>query len=164
METLAKAAFPTTPLFQNLNYPRNRLPGFINNLTINKMGFGGPDVFIGAYDEPNNGLTYLGTYNGIYRYNESNFNSTTNNNFLPIAMQVHHENFIYETNDLRLNDIKSIKTPDEMVTAIFNFAINRLHSNYIMWQVYNVDSYKTSLKNKLLAEGTLEPLKMGGRT
>jgi len=162
METAAKAAFPTTPLFQSLNYPRNRLPGFINNLTVNKMGFGGPDVYIGSFEEINNGLTYLGTYNGIYRYNESNFNDTSKNNFLPIAMQVHHENFIYETNNLRLSDIKSTKTPDEMVTSIFDFSVNRLHANYIMWQIYNVDPYKTSLKNKLLAESILNPLKMGG--
>lgn len=162
METVAKAAFPTTPIFQNLNYPRNRLPGFINNLTINKMGFGGPDVFIGAFDEIDNGLTFTGTYKGIYRYNESNFNMTTKNNLLPIAMQVHHENFIYETMNLRLADIKTTKTPDVMVTALFDFAIDRLHSNYIMWQVFNSDPYKTPLKNKLLAEKAMNPLKMGG--
>lgn len=163
METAAKAAFAVTPIIQNLNYPREYLASFINNLTNNKMGFGGPDVFTGAFDDPDDGLTYDGKNQGIYHYNEDNFYISTGNNILPVSMQVHHENLLYETIDLRATKTARTVSAAQTVTDILNFAVNKLHSNYLVWQVFNSnDPYRSALKQKLLNEQSKSITGLGG--
>lgn len=163
MNQAAADAFQKTPLIQSLNSPRKLLPAFINNLTTQRMGFGGPDTFIDAFSYPNVGLGYVGTYPGIYHYNESNYNAGASRNILPIGMQVHHENFLYNTYELRQAGIGNGLTAPQAVNAIFNFATDRLHPNFLIWQVWGTnDEYRTALKSKLANINATNPSPVGG--
>ena len=46
MQAHAGCVFKSTPLFQNLNFPRRALPAFIENMKTFGIGLGGPDVFV----------------------------------------------------------------------------------------------------------------------
>lgn len=149
MDQKAADAFHHTPLIQSINYPRNRLPDFINTFTNKKMGFGGPDSFAGSFEKADNGLAFVandGTKLGVYWYN------VANNNKLPIGMQVHNENLEYDTNEERLASppIPNGLTPAQAVNKIYNFAYSKLRSNFITWQVFGAsDPNRNALEARL---------------
>lgn len=168
MNVKAKEAFATTPIIQSLNFPRNKLSQFISNLTNHKMGFGGPDTFTGSFDF-NEGLAFNSPTNpGIYHYNEANYDDLTDRNKLPIGMQAHTGSMLFLTRTHELEYQKGLrgvdfKTATEGVNAVYNFAINRLHSNYLIWQVFGpADENRIALKAKLIAIQSQNPSKSGG--
>lgn len=150
MNQKARSVFLSTPLIQSLNYPRKKLAEFINNITINKMGYGGPDVYWGAFDDSNNGLTIVGTQytaQGIYRY------YPTNKGNLPIGMQVHRENLFYSTLENKQAGIPHNLSPADSVKTVYSFAYSRLSPNFLVWQVFGSgDSYRQSLEAALRSE------------
>jgi len=158
MEDAARQAFARTPLFKNLNSPRNKLQIFIDNITSNAMGVGGPDVFVGAFGDPNDSLTRTdGGFPGIYNYYGYNYNATTNSNHLPISMMIHKENFIYDTFAKRASNTKNNRSPAAEVNTLIDFANTKLHPNYLIWQTFPNDVYYPAFKSKLAAEGQSNP-------
>lgn len=163
MDQKAADAFLHTPLIQSINYPRKRLADFINTFTTKKMGFGGPDVFAGSFDEAGIGLTVVGTRytaQGVYWYNVGN------NGKLPIGMQVHNENLEYNTMEDRMHKPTAIPnglTPAQAVNKVYNFAYNKLHPNFLTWQVFgaadpNRNAIEARLKNTASPVVTACPL------
>lgn len=171
MEKAARAAFDKTPLFQSLNFPRQKHPSFMNHLTNLKMGFGGPDTFTGSFDAgPENGLAYRVKpkyanspyYPGIYLYHEPNYIAASNKNKLPISMQAHTGSMVYKTRDDELAKRKSFN-PTQGVNAVYNFARNTLRVNYLTWQIFGEqDANRVALKQKLQAEQLANPNGLGG--
>lgn len=159
MEKMARQAFAKTPLFKNLNFPRNMLQEFVANLKTNKMGFGGPDIFTGAFDKPDDGLTRVDVKDvGVYNYYKYNHNSISGTNLLPISMMAHTENFMYDTFADRAADIKNGLTGAQSVNAILKFAVERLHPNYLIWQLYPSDKvYYPAFKNIMASEASKNP-------
>jgi len=164
MEKNARAVFIKTPLFKNINFPRNRLQEFIVNLTVNKMGFGGPDIFTGAFDDPEDGLTRVDLKDvGAYNYYKYNHNLLAGTNSLPISMMAHTQNFMYDTFADRAADIKNGLTGAQSVNAILKFAIEKLHPNYLIWQLYPSDKiYYPAFKNLMANEATKDPTSLLG--
>ncbi len=147
MQVKARAAFLHTPLIQNLNFPRNRLADFIKNATTLKMGFGGPDTFWGAFDNPGDGLTTVGTQytaQGIYRYYPAA------KGVLPIGMQVHRGNLIADNVDNLRAEIYHNLPATTSVQKVYEFSRDKLYPNYIAWQVFGAgDEYRIALREKL---------------
>lgn len=164
MEKNARQAFVKTPLFKNINFPRNMLQEFIANLTVNKMGFGGPDIFTGAFDDSTDGLTRVDVKDvGVYNYYKYNHNSLTGTNSLPISMMAHTANFIYDTFADRNNGIKNGLTGADSVDAILKFAVERLHPNYLIWQLYPGEKiYYPAFKNLMASEAAKNPASLLG--
>lgn len=155
VDAYAGCAFEQTPVFQNLNFPRNRLPEYMANLKKYGVGLGGPDVFWGSFDkvEPDgrimNGLAFKGKagypYPGVYHYYE-NMSKT-----VPIGQQVHYENFNYSTRESMLPEPGKPHNLSASVSLdkLYDFNVNKLKSNYIFWQVYNAEliALETRLKS-----------------
>lgn len=152
MDQAARAAFSSTPLIQSVNFPRNRLGDLIGNLTRLKMGFGGPDVFSGSFDSPNNALGFRGANGkpGVYHYNMKN------NGVLPIAMQVHSENLKFDTRELQLSKVERNLPARDSVKKVSEFATSTLKANIVVWQVFGKgEKYRQALE-EALKEGKLQ--------
>lgn len=153
MERHAGCTFKHTPLFQNLNFPRNRLPDFTNNLKAYGIGLGGPDVFVDSMKYVDNGLGFFGfgdtitKYPGVYHY------YPTMSQFVPIGQQVHYENLHYLTREDMLPPpgVEHNLTPAQAVDGVYNFSVQQLKPNYMFWQVYGPE--KDVLENRLKAAG-----------
>lgn len=152
-EAHAGCAFEQTPIFQNLNFPRNKLPEFTANMKKYGIGLGGPDVFWGSFDkvEPDgkilNGLAFKGapnyTYLGVYHY----YNDMSKT--VAIGQQAHYENFNYATHE---DMIPEPGTPHRLsasvsVDKVYDFTVDRLKANYMFWQVYGEEL--NALENRL---------------
>lgn len=154
MHEFAGCTFKHTPLFQNTNYPRNRLKEFTTNMVDNGIGLGGPDTFWGSLDDPKNGLGYIpngGGEKGVYRYYPELSNK------IPIGQQVHGENMEYSTAE---NFFASPKRPHNLspaasVEKVWTFARDKLIPNYMFWQLGGGDPYAIALKARLTSSAGL---------
>jgi len=152
MQAHAGCVFKSTPLFQNLNFPRRALPAFIENMKTFGIGLGGPDVFVDSMKRANNGLGFFGLgktinkYPGVYHYYPSA------SQVIPIGQQVHRENLHYFTaEDFQSGPAKSHNlTSEQAIDGVYEFAKKYLIPNYLFWQVYGRDA--ATLKKRLKSE------------
>ncbi len=184
MNTKAGEYFNHTPVIQSINFPRKRLKALINNLTTQKMGFGGPDTFWGSFDLPDNALAFNTSgspKSGVYWYNIANYtvSGVAGNNNLPISMQIHDGGFKYSTRENEIHrkivgydtDDKPITVSDpiphnlplnQSVQKLYNFGVNKLGSNFLVWQIFgpadpNRIALKTALTNNAMNTKTACP-------
>ena len=164
MERDAGCLFKHTPLFQNLNYPRNKLADFVTNLTSYGVGLGGPDVFTDALKTDSsgyctNGLGYNkpGQPKGVYRYYPEVAPT------LPIGQQVHNENFEYTPWEKMKAGQSNGLTPAQAVSSVFNFSKDKLLPNYMFWQVGGYSTHATALKARWASSDPAQrlPLRTG---
>lgn len=154
MHDFAGCTFKHTPLFQNTNYPRDRLKEFTDNMVENGVGLGGPDTFWASLDDPKNGLGFVpsgGGNKGVYHYYPELSNT------IPIGQQVHHENMAYSTAE---NFFASPKRPHNLspaasVEKVWTFARDKLIPNYMFWQLGGGDPYAIALKARLTSSAGL---------
>lgn len=109
--------FPNTMVFQFINYPRQVIESFVNNMKDTGMALGCPDVFV---DEP--GLFYDATKNppkGIYSYYPELSGQ------IPLTIQIEKAN--YE------NTRYDGKGYQPTISELLAFARHRLDVNYIFW-------------------------------
>jgi len=152
MQAHAGCVFKSTPLFQNLNFPRRALPAFIENMKTFGIGLGGPDVFVDSMKRANNGLGFFGSgktinkYPGVYHY------YPLVSRIIPIGQQVHRENLYYFTaEDFQSGPAKLHNlTSEQAIAGVYEFARKYLMPNYLFWQVYGRDAaiLKKRLKSK----------------
>jgi hypothetical protein len=104
-----RGAFPTTVTMQFVNFPKDILPWFVAGLRDKGVGLGGPDVFL---DDPS-----LNT--GAYPY------YTQLSGVVPLGPSVQHEDYV----------ARRARGPHDppSVDALFRFARDTLHANYIFW-------------------------------
>lgn len=109
--------FPNTLVFQFINYPRQVIESFVNNMKKTGMALGCPDVFV---DEP--GLFYDATKNppkGIYSYYPELSGK------IPLTIQIEKAN--YE------NTRYDGKGYQPTISELLTFARHKLDVNYIFW-------------------------------
>lgn len=159
MEKHAGCAFKHTPIIQNLNFPRNKLPEFTENLNEYGLGLGGPDVFVDSMKYVDNGLGFFGfkstitEYPGVYHY------YPRMSGIVPIGQQVHNENLHYLTREDMLPPpgVEHNLTPAQAVDRVYDFSVQQLKPNYMFWQVFGTDA--TALENRLKSSAGL-PLRI----
>lgn len=171
-EAHAGCVFEHTPIFQNLNFPRNKLPEFTANMKKYGIGLGGPDVFWGSFDkvEPDgrilNGLAFRGKpgypYPGVYWYYPDMAKT------VPIGQQAHYENFKYDTREAMLPEPGKPHYLSAAISVdkIYDFTVDRLKANYMFWQVYGseLDVLENRLKSSAgLPLSTTCPAIYGGK-
>lgn len=118
VDTAARKAFANTVVIQFVNYPVDRTPPLVANLLAQGVGFGSPDVYMNdpVHDE------------FIYPYADQAQGK------VPIGMQVEHHSFV--------STFPGGPFDPPPVRTIFQFARERLHSNYIFWQHDLRDPYR----------------------
>lgn len=153
VEAHAGCKFERTPIFQNLNFPRNKLPEFTANMKKYGVGLGGPDTFWGSFDkvEPDgrilNSLAFKGApgyaYPGVYWYYPDMSQTVA------IGQQVHYGNFLAATREDELADKPYNLSPSVSLDKIYDFAMYRLKPDYMFWQVYGAqgDALEARLKS-----------------
>jgi len=102
--------FINTVTIQFTNYPRGILPWFVNDLKVNGIGLGGPDVF----------LEDKGLLQGVYPY----YSQVAGD--IPLAPSVQHQNYLTRTHN---GDTSNPPTVEEL----YRFARDNLHANYLFW-------------------------------
>jgi len=153
VEAHAGCKFEHTPIFQNLNFPRNKLPEFTANMKKYGVGLGGPDTFWGSFNygvQPDgkilNGLAFKGApgyaYPGVYWYYPDM------SEHVAIGQQVHYGNFFASTREDELDGKLHNLSASVSLDRIYDFAMAKLHPNYMFWQVYNqpADALEARLK------------------
>lgn len=158
MERFAGCAFKHTPVFQNLNFPRNRLADFASNMTQYGIGLGGPDAFFDSMKLPDNSLGYNmpGRPKGVYHYYPELAPT------LPIGQQVHRANLLYSTHESMRTSPPTPHglSPAVSVDKVYDFSMSQLKPNYLVWAVGgSTDEYATALKARLVADGL--PIRKG---
>ncbi len=109
--------FPNTMVFQFINYPRQLIESFVNNMKETGIALGCPDVFL---DEP--GLFYDAAKNppkGIYSYYPELSGQ------IPLTIQIEKAN--YE------NTRYDGKGYQPTISELLAFARHKLDVNYIFW-------------------------------
>lgn len=156
MNSAAAHAFKHTPVFQNLNFPRNRLADFTDNFVACGMGLGGPDVFFDALKYPDTGLGYdkPNQPKGVYHYYPVLAPT------IPIGQQIHNGDLLFPTHEAQLANQPHGLAPAVSIDKNYDFAIGKLESNFIFWQLLGDDPYATALKNRLQAPAGL-PVRKG---
>ncbi len=156
MDSAAACAFKHTPVFQNLNHPRNRLADFADNFVARGIGFGGPDVFFDALNHPEVGLGYNkpGQPKGVYHYYPVLAPT------IPIGQQIHNGDLYYPTYEALRADQPHNLSPAVSIDKNYNFAVTELKANYIFWQLETNDPYGVALRNRLNASAGL-PVRKG---
>lgn len=112
-----KLQFPNTMTIQELNYPRDQLPDFINGMKTIGTAIGCPDIFI---QEP--GLLFPGNKyspKGAYKY------YAQLSGVIPITPTVELPNY----EDTRWDGSGYKPT----ISELFNFAKTQLKANYVFW-------------------------------
>ncbi len=157
MERHAACAFKHTPLFQNLNWPRDKLKEFTNNLKAYGIGLGGPDTFFDAMNHPDEGLGRVGTKNsppGVYHY------YPPMSEIVPIGQQVHYANLLYPTRESMLpppgheHNLPAAVSVDK----VYDFAVEQLKPNYMFWLAF--EPHASALEARLKSSAGL-PLRKG---
>ena len=111
-----RAAFPNTMTYQFVNYPREMLAGFVEDMRTIGTGLGGPDIFLGDpglnFDRPNKPK-------GIYLYNPHM------SGLIPLTPSVMQANY-----DNTRHDGKG-RVPT--IAELHSFGRDRLRANYLFW-------------------------------
>ncbi|MGC3975494.1 MAG: glycoside hydrolase [Nitrospira sp.] len=111
-----RAAFPNTMTYQFVNYPRERLAGFVEQMRTIGTGLGGPDIFL---DDPGLNVDHPNRPKGIYSYYPQM------SGLIPLTPSVMQANY-----DNTRHDGKG-RVPT--VAELLAFGRDRLRANYLFW-------------------------------
>lgn len=109
--------FPNTMVFQFMNYPRDKIPSFVNNMKKTGIALGCPDIFL-----EETGLFYDATKTppeGIYSYYPGL------SGVIPLTVQIEESNY----ENTRYDNKGYQPTLSELLT----FAKQNLKINYLFW-------------------------------
>ena len=111
-----RVAFPNTLTYQFVNYPREILPGFVDQLRTIGTGMGGPDIFM---EDPGLNFDHPNKPKGVYLYypHMSGLIPLT-----PSVMQANYDNTRYDGKG-------RVPTIGELLA----FGRDRLKANYLFW-------------------------------
>ncbi len=111
-----RTAFPNTLTYQFVNYPREILPGFVDQLRTIGTGMGGPDIFM---EDPGLNFDHSNKPKGVYLYypHMSGLIPLT-----PSVMQANYDN-------TRHDGKGRVPTIGELLA----FGRDRLRANYLFW-------------------------------
>ena len=111
-----RVSFPNTVTYQFVNYPREILAGFVDQLRSIGTGLGGPDVFL---EDPGLNFDHPNKLKGVYHYYPQM------SGLIPLTPSVMQANY-----DNTRHDGKG-RVPT--IAELLAFSRDRLRANYLFW-------------------------------